>query len=253
MALTTSDMKRFAELGASLEIVTFVTEIVTRHEIVTKRDGIPLTPAERARRYREKHKSNPVTNRHKKVTEPKLVSPTPPSSPSLKSPVIAVNTKGFEEKKGLGIARDGDLFTTNTVTESNVTKRDEKTVTKKSNGGTIMPEDFFPAPNVWNDPEISNLTEHDKQIELQAMKDWSASRTGSKGKMLDWNRFARGWFRRHAKERKPRNGTSQGHHKPNSIADQFSEINAAIAERERELASHEGGDESSRDYIDHIP
>lgn len=227
MALTTSDMRRFAELGASLEIVTFVTEIVTRDESVTKRDGKAMTPAERARRYREKHKSKTVTARHEKVTVAKSISPTPPSNTLLKSLDILMNNKGLEEDKGLEITREGELFNVETVTKKNVTKRD---VTKLA---TIMPEDFFPDPKVWNDPEISNLTEHDKQLELQAMKDWSASRAGSKGKMLDWNRFARGWFRRHAKERKPRNGNHQAYSKPPTRAEGFAQVRAVIAEAER--------------------
>lgn len=112
MSLSSEDLRRLSDLGVTLEAVTFITEILERDVSVTRRDGKAMTTAERARRYREKHKpvtQKAVTSRDVSVTaEPPLVPQTPlektPSLPVFQEvlkkeskEIARANEQGFTE------------------------------------------------------------------------------------------------------------------------------------------------------------
>lgn len=118
MPLTVDDMKRFSDLGASLEIVTFVTEIlerdVTNRHTVTKPSQTVTHPsrggmsgAERTRKYREKRRlivTPTVTNvTSQPVTEASLV----PHTPLEKTPFLSVSQEVLK-KESKGIARENE-------------------------------------------------------------------------------------------------------------------------------------------------
>lgn len=113
--MTAAEHKRLVRLGVTLEAVTVILEIIER--VTQGRDGspaaMPLTPAQRARKYRVKHRAEPVTapvtvavtngdGRHDTVTP----SPTPPLSQSSLTVSKEVSKK---EGKTVVVARDGEV------------------------------------------------------------------------------------------------------------------------------------------------
>jgi len=107
--LTAADMKRLVKLGVTAEALSVIAEIVERHaaETPTVTREI-MTPAERSRKYRQKHKSTvtpTVTAKSDDHPDSVTPSPRPPSLTLVKSE----ENKGFEEvskKKDTENARD---------------------------------------------------------------------------------------------------------------------------------------------------
>ena len=94
-----------------------------------------------------------------------------------------------------------------------------------------MPEDFYPNLSVQLIAQDLGYSKSNIDVEVQIMRDWSIN-AGPKGRKKDWQAFARNWFRKNGKQRKP-NGTNQGNYKLGTVADGFAKVRAVIAEAER--------------------
>lgn len=99
--MTAADMKRLVKLGVTAEALSVMAEILERHaaENATVTHSVTreiMTPAERARKYREKHRPTVTPT----VTQPRddsVQNVTPSPTPPLLTLVKVLENKGFEE------------------------------------------------------------------------------------------------------------------------------------------------------------
>ena len=176
MGLTSSEMKRLIDIGLTPEALLLVTEIIeardARHGTVTNRvtdsnRTAPMTPAERARRYRENRRSGGAEPSQPPVTETVTISPTPPKNNTL-------SQTGIEEGKKEVSARPR---------------------------GTRLPAEFVPDETAEALARELKFTNGDWKQSLQEFRDYWAGVPGAKGCKLDWQATFRNSIRRFAERR----------------------------------------------------
>ncbi len=92
MTLSATEIRAFVTSGMTAEQILLVAETIERNGLsVTRRDGAPMSAAERARKYRQTQKSKLVTTERENVTvitESVTVEVTPPAE-----------QKGFDKER----------------------------------------------------------------------------------------------------------------------------------------------------------
>jgi|JI10StandDraft_1071094.scaffolds.fasta_scaffold144620_3 hypothetical protein len=219
MGLSSSEMKRLIEIGLTPEALLLVTEIIEERDasrgtvttpVTEAGANSPMTPAERARKYREKKKleaveqppqsvTEPVTIVTEPVTEPVTFSPTPPKDNTL-------SQVGIEEGK--------------------------KEVTTRARG-TRLPADFVPDEASEATARELKFSNRDWKQALQEFRDYWAGVPGAKGCKLDWQATFRNSIRRFAERRHHGKPTHQ------------SAMAAAFDNLERKIGAHRDPDDGS--------
>lgn len=213
MGLSSSEMKRLIEIGLTPEALLLVTEIIEERDasrttvtnVVTEAgENSPMTPAERARKYREKKKLEAdgqpvktVTIVTEPVTENVTIPPTPPKDNSL-------SQVGIEEGK--------------------------KEVSARARGSRL-PDDFVPDETCEATARELKFTNRDWKQALQEFRDYWAGVPGAKGCKLDWQATFRNSIRRFAERRHHGKPTHQ------------SAMAAAFDNLERKIGEHRDSDD----------
>lgn len=228
MLLTAADMRKFAKLGASLQTVAFVIEILERNGAtqspatkVQRREPLHkgLSSTERSRIYRAKQKSNATGNATAEPVAATVVSPTPPSLLPLETNKIEVLKE--KKSKGVGIAR-----------------------------GHRLPEDFIPDASCEKVAREMHYSQAQWKAAIDNFFDYWRGVPGSRGMKLDWQATCRNSLRniRNATS----NGKGNGHGaipRPNSV-DRASEALLAKLRAKRESG---GGDSPSDLLAQNVP
>lgn len=236
MSLSSAEMRKLAKLGASLQVVAYVAELMERngtgetleapkHETPRKRKPRVSSTA-RVRKYREKLKiETPVETQNetpKHVSETQI-PPAPPSLPTNETPPKEVLK---QDKKELGVAREPRKV------------------------GTRLAPDFEPDESCVNLARELHYNRGEWKARLANFKDYWAGVPGTKGTKLDWQATFRNALRNG-----PRNGN--GNAKGNANGTQHtirSSLEQAIDHiNSREESLEAGSTEGGRDDLRVLP
>lgn len=122
-------------------------------------------------------------------------------------------------------------------------KKEPNKVLSKEKRGTRISDTFEPDESCHKLAEALLLSSRESQDALANFLDYWRAVPAAKGLKLDWQATFRNQLRHVAKTKGFKNGTSTGRNQ-NTIAGSFAVIDAAIAERERQLDETEGGADS---------
>lgn len=148
----------------------------------------------------------------------------------------AERTARWRERK---TERHGDVTPSQAVTSDAKKSFDKEsfqtfkeiTSKKTTTSRARLPDDWEPCAKTWRISEDLGFSPREVFDQIERMRDWAINAPASKALKSNWDSAFRNWLKRTADDKKQ--GKSGSVPKPNTFADGFDKIDAALGELER--------------------
>ncbi len=162
-----------------------------------------------------------------------------------------VKAREAEHNEGHNALRNVDNSVTNKKGFDKESFQTFKEITSKktTTSRARLPDDWEPCAKTWRISEDLGFSPREVFDQIERMRDWAINAPASKALKSNWDSAFRNWLKRAADDKKQ--GKSGSVPKPNTFADGFDKIDAALGELERR--ERQRGEDGSILDIEAVP